>query len=119
MKLDTVYSILTDTAKMEIQITYGELSQKYFDREQEWHDPHGSWDEPLGELNRLLHDAGLPPLSSVVVMQETKEPGGGFWESSPNVPRRPAQEIARIAAYSRLLKTVYAATWPDTVPGLA
>lgn len=114
--LEVLYSILARVAYDRGQITYGHLSQAYFDRTQEWHEPHGTWDEPLGELNRLVHQVGWPAISTVVVMQDTNEPGGRYWGSSPNVPARPANEIARIGLYGQLLGAVHAAPWPNAIP---
>lgn len=116
INLDDMYAVLVPVARSKGQITYGDLSQRYFERTQEFHEPHGSWDEPLGKLNQVLHAVQWPPLSGVVVLQDTKEPGGGFWESSPNVPRRPANEIARIGLYGQILRPVHDANWPDTIP---
>src|SRR4051794_25468775 len=116
MDFEALYAILAEVARNHGQMTYGQLSQRYFDATQDWHEPHGSWDTPLGELNRILHALRWPPLSAVVVLQEVGEPGGGFWESSPNIPARPADEIARIALYSRILRQVHEANWPDTTP---
>lgn len=98
--LNVLFAILSEVARSRMQITYGELSQRYFEETEDWHEPHGTWDEPLGELNRLVHANGLPAISAVVVLQDTREPGGKFWGSSPNVPRRPTDDVRRIAAYS-------------------
>ena len=114
--LDDLYAVLVPVARRQGQMTYAQLSQAYYDRTQDWHEPHGSWDTPLGELNRMLHAVRWPPPSAVVVLQDVGEPGGGFWESSPNVPPRPADEIARIALYGRILRQVHEANWPDTIP---
>ncbi len=114
--LHHLYAVLAPVARNQGQITYGDLSQRYYDRTQDWHEPHGSWDEPLGELNRLLHSGGWPPLSAVVVLQKEREPGGKFWESSPNIPRRPANDVARIALYGQILAQLHAADWPEIMP---
>ena len=116
MNLDILYQILAVVATNRSQITYSKLSQLYSDRTQEWHEPHGSWDEPLGELNRTLHETGWPPLSAVVVLKESGEPGGLFWGSSPNVPERSVDGIERIAAYSQILGTVHDSAWPEEIP---
>jgi len=106
--LDEMYAILADVARNGRQITYGQLSDTYYARTGDWHEPHGSWDEPLGELNRVLHAVRWPPLSAVVILNnDNKEPGGRFWQSSPNIPRRPTDGIARIALYSQILKQVH------------
>ena len=114
--LNVLYAILAEVARNGELLTYGELSQRYSDQTQEWHEPHGTWDEPLGELNRLLRDLHWPALSSVVVLKESREPGGQFWGSSPNLPERPANAIQRIALYGQILAEVHAAPWPDATP---
>jgi hypothetical protein len=116
MDLQALYAILVEVARARGQITYSELSERYHTATGDWHEPHGSWDVPLGEINVALHGAGLPALSAVVVLQETREPGGRFWGSSPNVPARPAGMVASIAAYGGILGQVHAANWPATLP---
>jgi hypothetical protein len=116
MELEVLYTILADIARTQNIITYGQLSQEYCDRTGEWHEPHGTWDEPLGELNRLVYRFGWPAISSVVVLQDSHEPGGKYWGSSPNVPARPSNQVARIALYGQLLSAVHAAPWPVTIP---
>ena len=116
VNLADMYVILAAAARNGGQLTYTQLSQKYFDRTGDWHEPHGSWDLPLGELNRDLHVLRWPPLSAVVVLKETQEPGGLFWESSSNIPSRPSNDIAQIAAYSQILGQVHAAHWTDELP---
>jgi hypothetical protein len=114
--LEVLYSILAEVARNQGQITYGQLSQRYLDLTQDWHEPHGSWDAPLGQLNQLLDTIRWPPLSAVVVLQDIREPGGRFWESCPNIPARPSNDIERIALYGRLLGDVHSARWPETIP---
>ena len=116
--LNHLYAVLAAVARREGQFTYGELSQAYMDRTDEWYEPHGSWDEPLGRLNVTLHAVRWLSTSLRVVIRddETREPGGGSWESSANVPARPTNEINRIAEYSRLLRDVYRAPWPEALP---
>ncbi len=116
IRLDDLYAVLVPVARRKQQLTYGELSQHYHQRTGGWYEPHGSWDAILGQLNRTLHAMGWPPLSAVVVNQETKEPEAGFWGDSPNVPARPANDLARIAVYGQLLRSVYEIAWPETLP---
>src|SRR5438034_1114873 len=113
--LENLYAVLAPVARRRPggQIFYSDLSQQYFDRTNEWYEPHGSWDYPLGDLNRMLHTVGWPPLSAVVVLKDDGEPGGLFWESSPNIPRRPADPVARIALYGQILGQVHEAPWPE------
>jgi hypothetical protein len=119
MDLDILYQILADVARQRPggQITYGDLSRTYHASTGDWHEPHGSWDNPLGELNQRLNGLGWPALSAVVVVDDPRrEPGSGFWGSSPNVPRRPANDLARIAEYGRILGDVHQSPWPATFP---
>jgi hypothetical protein len=116
VNFDALYAILAEVARNHGQLTYGQLSQRYFDATGDWHEPHGSWDAPLGQLNQMLHAVRWPALSAVVVLQATNEPGGGFWESSPNIPPAPANALARTALYGQILTQVYAARWPVTLP---
>jgi hypothetical protein len=88
---DALYEIRAAVSRRRQQITYMGLSQAYHASTGEWHEPHGGWDDALGELNRRLFGAGHHPLSAVVILKGTLQPGGRFWESSPNVPRRPKQ----------------------------
>jgi hypothetical protein len=116
MDLGVLYTILVGVARRGGQIAYGQLSREYHAATGEWHEPHGSCDNPLGELNQRLAGQGWPALSAVVVLDGLFEPGGGFWGSGPNVPRRPANDMARIAEYSRILVDVHHAPWPDAIP---
>ena len=116
MDLEALYKVLVTVARGQQQITYGELSRRYHQVTGDWHEPHGSWDEPLGVINRTLHAAALPPLSAVVILQDEQEPGGRFWGSSPGVPGRPPNEVARVATYSRILGSVLGASWPGAMP---
>lgn len=116
MDFDALYAILVGVARRGDQITYTELSRAYHQATGEWREPHGGWDDPLGELNQRLYAAGLQPLSAVVVLKETRQPGVRFWESSPNVPRRPSNVGARVEAYNRILAAVHQARWFDAFP---
>jgi hypothetical protein len=114
--LEHLYAVLMPIARNRGQMTYLQLSHGYYGRTHDWHEPHGSWDNPLGELNRILHAVHWPALSAVVVLQDEREPGGRFWESSPNIPPRPNDPVARIALYGQILGQVHAAPWPNTIP---
>jgi NAD(P)-dependent dehydrogenase (short-subunit alcohol dehydrogenase family) len=72
--------------------------------------------EAIEVLEADLAAPDLPALSGVVVLDGLGEPGGGFWGGSPNVPRRPANDVARIAEYGRIMRGVYAAPWPEQFP---
>lgn len=114
--LDELYVILRDVARKKGKITYSELSSLYEQRTGEWHDFHRTWDAPLGRLNNSLYEAGLEPLSAVVVLKIGGEPGGGFWGSSPAVPIAPRKAEDRLLTWAMILKRVHAATWPDELP---
>jgi hypothetical protein len=117
--LDDLYIVLRAwaVAKHNQTRTYTDLSQDYKARTGDWFEPHGSWDKPLGELNRRLHAAGAPALSALVIVGATKEPGGGFWGCSPNVPPRPKNEFARLTEWQRIVADVLAHNnWPAALP---
>jgi hypothetical protein len=120
VNFDALYTILASVARDHGLLTYTELSQCYHTATGDWHEPHGSWDVPLGQLNLMLHGFSWPPLSAVVVLQADGgghgEPGGGFWQSSPNIPARPANALARTTTWGQLLNDVYAAAWPGAIP---
>ena len=116
--LDDLYMVLRAWAvskpgKMD---SYSTLSKKYEARTGDWFRPHGSWDGPLGKLNQRLHAAGAPALSALVILNDAKEPGAGFWGSAPSVPPRPKTEIERLAERSRIVAEVHAYPWPDSMP---
>jgi hypothetical protein len=115
--LDIVYEILVSAAKTpDRPFTYSDLSERYQESTGEYHEPYGSWDAPLGDVNRRVANAGLPPLSVIVWLKETYQPGGGFWGASPNAPARPKNERERDALLLRLLNEVWAANWPAALP---
>ena len=116
MDFQALYAILAAVARRRGQITYTELSEAYGGATGDWIEPHGGWDDPLGDLNQRLTAAGRPAMSAVVVLNDTREPGGGFWESCASVPRRPSNNLNRIAEYGRILGGVHDADWPETLP---
>ena len=111
-----VYVVLRQWAAAGKPQTYKQLSLDYHTRTGEWFEPHGSWEAPLGELNNLLALAGAPALSALVVLQDTKEPGDGFWGCASNVPSRPKKDIDRLAEWSRIVSDVIKFQWPATLP---
>ena len=60
---------------------------------------------------------GAPAISSLVVLQSTFEPGGGFWGCAANVPARPKVEYERLKVLSDIQKAVHAYDWPATLDG--
>lgn len=95
---------------------YSQLSHDYHALTGEWFEPHGSWDAPLGELNNLLASVGAPAISALVILNDTKEPGGGFWGCAPNVPPRPKKEIDRLTVWSRIVGDIGKFNWPASLP---
>jgi hypothetical protein len=114
--LDELYEVLRQWAVGGKPQTYGDLSRAYHARTGDWYEPHGSWDGPLGELNNRLAVVGAPALSALVILQDGNEPGGRFWGCAPNVPRRPQNDIARLAEWDRIVKAVLAYRWPAMLP---
>ena len=118
VQLDDLYVVLRSwaVAKVAKPQSYSELSRQYKIRTSDWFEPHGSWDRSLGELNQRLHEHAAPALSALVVVNNSQEPGGGFWGSAPNVPPRPKSEVERLAEWSRIVKEVLAFDWPAKLP---
>jgi len=113
-----VYAVLRHwaTAGRAKPQSYTQLSHDYHALTGEWFEPHGSWDTPLGELNKILASVGAPALSALVVLQETKEPGDGFWGCAPNVPYRPKKDIDRLTEWSRIVTAIGNYNWPASLP---
>lgn len=114
---DVLYSTLIAVAARGGQISYGDLSREYYRMTNIWVDPHLEWNDPLGQLNQRLHEAGFPALSAVVIVNDDdRQPGSGFWGSCPSVPPRPHRLIDRINEYARLLGDVHVRKWPPRFP---
>lgn len=111
-----LYVVLRQWAVAKKPQTYTQLSHEYYKKTGVWFEPHGSWDAPLGELNNLLASASAPAISALVVLQETKEPGDGFWGCASNVPSRPKKDIDRLAVWSHIVKNVIVFNWPIALP---
>lgn len=109
---DDLYAVLVKWASGGRPQSYGVLSRDYEARTGDWFEPHGSWDHPLGSLNQRLAKVGAPALSALVVLQDSGEPGMGFWGSASNVPQRPADELTRSVEWARIVKDVLAHDWP-------
>lgn len=119
MDLAVLYSILVEVARRGGFISYGELTDFYDElTDQQIDYTVASANNPLTDLNRHLHAVGLPPLSAIVGNPKTKEPGGGFWRSTPGIPRRPEQDERRQQVYSEILQNVYDTVWPIELPRL-
>lgn len=111
-----LYTVLRQWAVAKNRQTYMQLSHDYHKQTGVWFEPHGNWDTPLGDLNNLLASVGAPALSALVVLQETKEPGDGFWGCASNAPSRPKNDIDRLAVWSLIVKDVIAFNWPVALP---
>jgi hypothetical protein len=114
--IDVVYTILRDWAAAGTPRTYTELSNDYAVRTGVGFEPHGTWDRPLGTINNRVWKIKAPALSALVILKETGEPGGNFWECAPNVPSRPKDAAARAERWLRIFQDVVAFTWPDKLP---
>ena len=116
--INVVYEILRSWATArKVQVKpYGDLSREYQQSTGVWLEPHGTWDAPLGAINQRLAKQGLPAISALVVLKEKGEPGGAFWWCAPNVPPRPKGDVERVAEWSRFVKEVGAAKWPNALP---
>jgi hypothetical protein len=113
---DITYDILRQIAIDRTTRTYGELSQLYLDRTRIWFEPHGSWDQVLDRINKRLEARNLPPLSAVIVNQETQEPGGGFWGCCARTRNPPRRAEDRRLEHIVILNEVYDVSWPATLP---
>jgi hypothetical protein len=119
INISVLYGILRNVARQgeeKGQITYKEVSEEYQNLTGDWHEPHGSWSEPLGQINNILSSGGLPPLSAVVVLGNTRFPGNSFWGSAPNVRDKPQEEADIEQAYLKIWREVLSADWPEALP---
>jgi len=104
-----LYEIIKRIAQSKDLITYEDLSQAY--KVETGDDIHrrqwGSW---LGQLSGRCTDAGLPPISTVVVSDTDKLPGDGYW----GIPGAPPYKDYN--AWKVVCDQVYSATWPSILP---
>jgi hypothetical protein len=112
-----VYKILVSWAKRKHVGTYLELTNAYAVETGVGFEAHGTWDDPLGAINNIAVRWDAPAISSLVVLQSTFEPGGGFWGCAANVPARPKVEDERLKVLSEIQKAVHAYDWPATLDG--
>ncbi|KMT22894.1 HNH endonuclease [Clostridium cylindrosporum] len=85
MKKDMLYdiaTILVDVANKKRTITYKELSVKLNQEITPL-----NLGQPIGELSYISHDLGLPLISVLVVNQETRIPGDGFFKLSSELKK--------------------------------
>ena len=114
--LDELYAVLLEWAVAGKPQSYGDLSRAYQARTGDWFESYRSWGTPLCKLNNRLDAVGAPALSALVIRKDTKQPGRRFWDSAPNVPKRPQNDSARRSKWKRILKDVLAYQWPPTLP---
>ena len=114
-----VYKILVSWAKEKKVMSYLDLSHAYAAETGVGFEAHGTWDDPLGAINNIAVRWDAPAISSLVVLQSTFEPGGGFWGCAANVPARPKVEGERLKVLSDIQKAVHAYDWPATLDGPA
>ena len=112
-----VYKILAAWAKQKQVKTYKDLSHAYALETGVGFEAHGTWDDPLGAINNIVVRWGAPAISSLVVLQSTFEPGGGFWGCAANVPARPKADEERLKVLTEIQKAVHAYAWPATLDG--
>ena len=107
-----VYRVLIKAARDKRLVTYGEVGKSV--------DPglHPRAEVPprLGPIFRRCRDLGLPPLTAIVVRQRPGGkrglPGTWFWDQY-TIP-----ESERKARWGEMVKSVFAAKWPDDFSGL-
>jgi hypothetical protein len=116
--LPTLYRVLCDVARSRptTPFTYTRLSDAYARRTHVQFDPHGTWDTPLDTINRRLECAGFPPISALVVTQDSGMPGPGFWGTCARTQNVGRNADERLLEYARILNDVYDANWPVELP---
>ena len=116
--LNILYVILRQFAQQHLTRTYCQLSEAYRDRTKVWFEPHGSWDWPLDEINKRLDAATprRPPISAVIINQETRHPGGGFWGCCSRTHRVLRNNAERGDEHIMILNEVYDTDWPAHLP---
>lgn len=107
------YNILVEWARGEGPKYYTNLSDDYRTRTGQWPDPRGSWNNPLGEISKRVASMNAPPLTVLVFINGTNEPGGLFWESASNIPARPSNNEKRHDKVWEMVKEVKLFNWPD------
>ncbi len=89
---EKLWRILAAVAKRKALITYLELTDAYFKATGDvvpYHLEGGGsgWSEPLRLITLGCHANGDPPLSALVILDDTKMPGYGFW-GLPGTPKK-------------------------------
>lgn len=113
-----VYEVLVSWAKAGEAGTYERLSYDYERVKGVRFHWFGTWDDPLGAINNIVARWKAPPISALVVLKGSNEPGRGFWACADNVPKRPRSTMKRIEVTIELQHAVHAYDWPATLDGL-
>jgi hypothetical protein len=109
--MEGLYEVVARIARARETITYEKLSLAF--KDQTGVSIHRSqWGGPLGRLSRRCTDAGLPPISTVVVSIDGL-PGYRYW-GIPGAPKTKDLE-----AWRAVCRKVHAVGWSATIPGPA
>jgi hypothetical protein len=109
--MERLYEVVARIARARETITYEKLSLAF--KNHTGISIHRSqWGGPLGNLSRRCSDAGLPPISTVVVSIDGL-PGYRYW-GIPGAPKTKDLE-----AWRAVCRKVHAVSWPATLPGPA
>jgi hypothetical protein len=114
--LQTTYRILRQWAQRKLQRTYLDLSLAYSQTATTYFEPTDVWDETLGQIDRRLEKNKLPPISGIVISPYSNQPEYGFWGNCQRTAVDLKNAEARRAEYAVILKEIFAASWPPTLP---
>ena len=114
--IQITYRILRQWAQRKLQRTYLDLSLAYSEKGTTYFEPNDTWDETLGEIDRRLEKGKLPPLSGIVISPYTNQPEYGFWGNCQRTAVHLANVEARRQEYAVILREIFAASWPATLP---
>lgn len=106
--MDALYLIVRRIAETRDTMTYDDLSIAY--RVQTGDAvSRRSWGPALGTLSLRCTNAGLPPLSTLVITTDGL-PGDGYW----GIPGSPPRKDYR--AWTKVRDVVHATSWPKVLP---
>ena len=108
VNMNVLYLILKLIAETRDTMTYDDLSIAYQVRTSD-RVSRRSWGASLGELSRRCTNAGLPPLSTLVITTDGL-PGDGYWGIPGSPPRKD------YVAWTKVRDAVWAAKWPKVTP---
>ena len=95
---------------MDLSLAYSGQATTYFDPND------ATWNDILGQIDRRLEKHKLPPLSGIVVGVNSNQPEYGFWGNCHRTAVHVANAEARRLEYAVILKEIFAAAWPATLP---